>query len=1060
MSNVEIYDSSNSQLSSDEYSHGEEEYDALMDEAVSKERPQKTKSKESKTVKPGNGSADPAMSSDKEDKPKTKIKPPSTRSETHRRIRQLRSKRIESPCLYFKRRSIKWLRINKAGYDTYLEGLADVLPNRDKAALVARFKALWQTIYAPRSPSRSLSRSRSRSPSRSRSRSRSPSRSYSVSRSASHSPELICLDDTENEESPEKPEMERPEKLTPLKENKPRAVIALQLDYELPENLKATLPVNTENGASNLDEFLVKNNDPQQACFGFDTLSACMELEQALSDRTLVQQEEPQVAESLVMDASLKRRRSVTPPTETNEKRSDPDPEPVENLDEDDDTIEFMPVQEQKKLAAQPPPLNLQMPSTPVANLVQSQPGFRLSTPYSLSTAAGEKTDNLASISYSLNTPTPPVTPMEISYPNEQLPNNTKVAMQNFPAQQAASPQVAAAYASPFPGASPAQRATPVMAASPSTVPLQRAPPQQMPPPRSASPQQLAAPHQMAVPARTTQHVAPPHQMAPPRSTSAQILAPPHQMLPPRSTSLQGLASPHQMPPPRPSIPQELAVGNQLASSRSSTLQELNLANQMAPPRSTPTQEPVQANQIAPPRSISPQQMAFKREASPQQLPPARITPPQLPPQVHPHMPPAMPASFVVPQQPQPRRSETVSTQTQVSQPQSQSPPPPTSSTSRQKPTIDLNNSDANFHYRIKGIYEDFDPILTDKVNSVHPETSAFREERERLDADLKTLDNLIAQKEDEFNRLLHLRCVKVELRARMERKERMSFIKNLLPDLLSKSCSNTELVEMQKLLEEEQEAPIASKYGLSAVEKVLNHAELNQNNIRLLRGVMGLKEQAPPVDLRHFEEEKLMFRRNSLPARHLPMRNARDMDDELQPDFDSEMPPLAKRPKFNHPHDRYYQEMTNSTPNLTALYSLPLKKLLASEKPTSYSNVSLDNHFENESHLRPLFNSSPMVSRSQLASKKHRETHSSYRNEEDVVERKPKKDKTKSRSQKSNNSQRDGGTTINGKEDRRCHQCKRREATYLCSSCQTQWYCSRECQLLAWDTHYQTCGI
>lgn len=107
MSN-EIYDSSNSQLSSDEYSHEEEEYDALMDAAVSKQRPQKTKSKGSESEKPGNGAPESAAATEKNEKPDDDAVPPSTRSETIRRIRQLQLQRGRLPNLYFKRRSIRW----------------------------------------------------------------------------------------------------------------------------------------------------------------------------------------------------------------------------------------------------------------------------------------------------------------------------------------------------------------------------------------------------------------------------------------------------------------------------------------------------------------------------------------------------------------------------------------------------------------------------------------------------------------------------------------------------------------------------------------------------------------------------------------------------------------------------------------------------------------------------------------------------------------------------------------------------------------------------------------
>jgi len=54
----------------------------------------------------------------------------------------------------------------------------------------------------------------------------------------------------------------------------------------------------------------------------------------------------------------------------------------------------------------------------------------------------------------------------------------------------------------------------------------------------------------------------------------------------------------------------------------------------------------------------------------------------------------------------------------------------------------------------------------------------------------------------------------------------------------------------------------------------------------------MGLKEQAPPVSLRHFEDERKQFRRSSM--------STRDPRDTLNTNA-----PLAKRQKLLHPQDR-----------------------------------------------------------------------------------------------------------------------------------------------------------
>lgn len=118
MSNVEIYDSSNSQLSSDEYSHDVDD-DALMDAAVIKQQTptkpkgaQKSHSRTSTETSPAKSSSAATtprkLSSDLDGNNdgggKAKLRRPASRNLTRRQIQQQQ----DTPNLYFKRRSIKW----------------------------------------------------------------------------------------------------------------------------------------------------------------------------------------------------------------------------------------------------------------------------------------------------------------------------------------------------------------------------------------------------------------------------------------------------------------------------------------------------------------------------------------------------------------------------------------------------------------------------------------------------------------------------------------------------------------------------------------------------------------------------------------------------------------------------------------------------------------------------------------------------------------------------------------------------------------------------------------
>ncbi|XP_058175342.1 uncharacterized protein LOC131289986 [Anopheles ziemanni] len=47
----------------------------------------------------------------------------------------------------------------------------------------------------------------------------------------------------------------------------------------------------------------------------------------------------------------------------------------------------------------------------------------------------------------------------------------------------------------------------------------------------------------------------------------------------------------------------------------------------------------------------------------------------------------------------------------------------------------------------------------------------------------------------------------------------------------------------------------------------------------------------------------------------------------------------------------------------------------------------------------------------------------------------------------------------INENEVPQCQGCKKNEAKFVCAGCNHQWYCSRECQVNAWDDHSEVCS-
>uniref|UniRef100_A0A182YNI8 Uncharacterized protein n=1 Tax=Anopheles stephensi TaxID=30069 RepID=A0A182YNI8_ANOST len=50
-------------------------------------------------------------------------------------------------------------------------------------------------------------------------------------------------------------------------------------------------------------------------------------------------------------------------------------------------------------------------------------------------------------------------------------------------------------------------------------------------------------------------------------------------------------------------------------------------------------------------------------------------------------------------------------------------------------------------------------------------------------------------------------------------------------------------------------------------------------------------------------------------------------------------------------------------------------------------------------------------------------------------------------------------GAEINENEVPQCQGCKKQEAKFVCAGCGNQWYCSRACQVNAWDDHSEVCS-
>ncbi|XP_043866097.1 uncharacterized protein LOC6586636 [Drosophila mojavensis] len=936
MSSLEIYDSSNSQLSSDEYSHDEDD-DGLMDMAVSKQQSQPAKSANksndtSPTKTDSTASTTPRKLSEDLDAIAVARKPPASREHTQRQIKQMQ--RDNRANLYFKRRSIKWLNQRLNNKTDYMSQLKRALPKHQaQAKRMADYRAAKQAIEREQQE-RQLHQKQLQQQQR---RERTPSRSRSRSRTGSLSPELICLDD---DDTPEKP-------------NDIPAVNLHQQQQQQKIDCKDTTAAVCLTAGNQIRSRGYSCSEPViEAAAGCNNSEQQPPL-QELQELVVPAAKAEVSLDMVVQEATLKRRRSPTPPTAVDphaEKRT----KSLTTVDLDDEIIELTPYAEPAKQPIPTPtptpiatPLTLQqaMPAPPTTPqhkpVIRSNADplnvFKVGSPYSLSPSSGmeyyvqkkvlcqqhlEQTqpENLAAVSLSLETPSPSIEPMNIAYPNQKqldVPNiqtTTNVTWYALHSSAAGCAGTATASA----GTAAASTGT----AAASTVAT------------------TAATAATAVPAATA------------GATGSAATAPQQQQ------------------------------------------------QQQQPPTSSPRT----------------------------------------------------------------KQRDGESKQTQTNQ---------ATATSNNSPVdLDNSNSDAVFHQRIKDLYTELDDIMSDKVRAVKPELKSYGEEKMRIEADLKTLDNLIAQKEEEHNRLLHLRTVKEELLARIERKERILILKEILPSILNKNCSTSELYEMHTLLINEQNSPMPSRYGRNSMQQLIDRVENGLDEIKILRSVLAMQSKAPrvaevpmpPPPPQHYETPSL-HRRDSVPAMRSSLLANRTSTFARGTSM-QENEQLQELSKRNKPPSRYQQlinesrQLTGSTADLAATSTYR-----QNESIDTLPRSQLDNNHIDELPLNPLYNSSPLAAsqgrKNSNTNTQLNDLHSMHR--AGMLQSLDSLDRAVNQTNRNtiNNHSNRLSSSTNGPDleaERRCQFCLRYKATYMCAACQNQWYCSRECQVRAWDTHWESC--
>ncbi|XP_073838390.1 uncharacterized protein [Musca autumnalis] len=297
---------------------------------------------------------------------------------------------------------------------------------------------------------------------------------------------------------------------------------------------------------------------------------------------------------------------------------------------------------------------------------------------------------------------------------------------------------------------------------------------------------------------------------------------------------------------------------------------------------------------------------------------------------------------------------------------------------------------------------------------------------------EIQTLNEILQTKEMEWNRILHLKIVKEELYSRLSRKKTAVE----MSESLTKSRSQNALLELKELESYLSENTTTSSATNSSIQQIIEK-----------------RANMKPEDLEREKNNTSRLHRLLVSRNMLPDIETADMN----PNANGEV---------------------NVKPNVGAFQNLQCRNILNRGRQGEFKDVkSIITDFreknsdvliqdkQNQQYINFMkdYNSSNYIDRESLLE-------TSFAKTGGVGKELINPEIAFSHNLRNNfNTYLDGNTNMKEHDKRTknspknmqypyCQECKIHESRFVCAGCGNQWYCSKKCQISAWDRHSEIC--
>ncbi|XP_067643227.1 putative leucine-rich repeat-containing protein DDB_G0290503 [Eurosta solidaginis] len=413
----------------------------------------------------------------------------------------------------------------------------------------------------------------------------------------------------------------------------------------------------------------------------------------------------------------------------------------------------------------------------------------------------------------------------------------------------------------------------------------------------------------------------------------------------------------------------------------------------------------------------------------------------------------------------------------------------------------------------INEMFPKYDEVVSNHVKHNSTTINAIDENMTRLMQDIETLNDILQAKETEWNRLLNLKRVKEEILGRLVRKKHLLYMQDRKFE--DQKYNLQTLKELELYLSESQPSSKPVNIGLSTTHQIIEsrasmkteELQKERNNTNRLQNILissNILQRAEACnnefnpsknsstslhhhlhashDDKNAELQKYQYLEQKIKSksgRQGPLVDVKSIVADFRQQNPIVFPRVGKRIKANDVN--YNIRALSTSPNGIdansafmetyngngSNYSPTLEKLLSTssrnnslahakhhgapskqgfkfntDSQKSYYHLQSDDGC-NEISITPvncinryaqrMQNSKSGLLRTALDVNSH---HNDYYDLTHKVIR-----------------------DVRNNDSQLCQECKMNEARFVCAGCGNQWYCSRECQVNAWDKHSEICN-